>query len=209
MPHQPYTEVPSPAPDGFPPPFNEADEDFHPNRALRGASGGSHSADSSAQTVAPASSTTWYKGADMVRKVLIIVGVVILCLVGWKLYTNWRAAHPDLGSGAIVSNDPLFDGKARPIDKSNDTSFISPEGKRAQAANNNQVQQPNGNAPATDSFPPSAPENIKFTGTGKYQLYRQGNITYRLNTDNGEECIMFATDEEWQKPRVWQHGCNR
>jgi hypothetical protein len=35
-----------------------------------------------------------------------------------------------------------------------------------------------------------------FSGTGHYQLYRQGNLTWRMNTDTGRACILFATDEE-------------
>ena len=46
-----------------------------------------------------------------------------------------------------------------------------------------------------------------FAGTGKYQLYRQGDITWRLDTDTGWACILFATDAQWAKPRVYQHGC--
>jgi hypothetical protein len=48
---------------------------------------------------------------------------------------------------------------------------------------------------------------MMFSGGGKYQLYRQGNITWRLNTDTGQTCIIFATDDEWRKPRVYKAGC--
>jgi hypothetical protein len=46
-----------------------------------------------------------------------------------------------------------------------------------------------------------------FTGSGKYQLYRQGDITWRLNTDTGWACVLFATDAQWRKARVYQQGC--
>jgi hypothetical protein len=46
-----------------------------------------------------------------------------------------------------------------------------------------------------------------FAGTGKYQLYRQGDITWRLNTDTGWACILFATDAQWSKSRVFDQGC--
>jgi hypothetical protein len=45
-----------------------------------------------------------------------------------------------------------------------------------------------------------------YGGTGRYQWYRQGNLTWRVNTETGQACIMFATDEEQRKPRVYQHG---
>jgi hypothetical protein len=46
-----------------------------------------------------------------------------------------------------------------------------------------------------------------FAGKGKFQLYRQGDITWRLNTDNGDACVIFATDNQWHKQSVYQHGC--
>ncbi len=61
--------------------------------------------------------------------------------------------------------------------------------------------------PATDTIPANPPNNMVFSGTGRYQLYRQGSITWRLDTDNGHTCIIFATDEEWRKARVYSHGC--
>ena len=62
--------------------------------------------------------------------------------------------------------------------------------------------------PATDSIPPNPAEGTKFAGSGKYQIYRQGNLTWRLDTDTGHTCILFATEEEWRKPIVYTHGCN-
>ena len=215
-PHQPYTEIPTTPRDRRRAQITSED-DHHPAPVYGSASGtrasGVHPSDSSAQTVAPARSTAWYKGADMVRNILIIVGVVILALIGWKLYTNWRVTHPDMSSGAIISSDPIFTSKANPIDNTGNATTgnapqkVQPTAQPAAASTTNTPVA--AAAPSTDSFPPNAPENIKFTGTGKFQLYRQGNITYRLNTDTGQECVLYATDEEWQKPRVWQHGCNR
>ena len=49
------------------------------------------------------------------------------------------------------------------------------------------------------SFEPNPPNGVVFAGKGKYQLYRQGNLTWRLNTETGQTCIIFATDEEWKK----------
>ena len=63
--------------------------------------------------------------------------------------------------------------------------------------------------PEGDTIGPNPPNGMKFAGTGRYQLYRQGNITWRLNTDTGRSCIIFATDEEWKKPRVYRAGCGK
>jgi hypothetical protein len=61
--------------------------------------------------------------------------------------------------------------------------------------------------PQSDSQLPNAPNGMRFTGTGNYQWYRQGNITWRLDTVSGKSCIVYATMEEWQKQIVMAHGC--
>jgi hypothetical protein len=63
--------------------------------------------------------------------------------------------------------------------------------------------------PQTDSQLPNAPNGMRFTGSGTYQWYRQGNITWRLDTATGRSCIVYATMEEWQKQIVMAHGCGR
>jgi hypothetical protein len=77
-----------------------------------------------------------------------------------------------------------------------------------------QVAQPGVSAttatpPPTDSIDPNPANGMRFSGTGRYQLYRQGNITWRLDTNTGHSCIIFATDEEWRKPRVLRDACGR
>jgi len=54
----------------------------------------------------------------------------------------------------------------------------------------------------------SEPSGTALAGKGRYQLYRQGKITWRLDTDSGEACILFATEAEWHKQRVYENGCN-
>lgn len=61
--------------------------------------------------------------------------------------------------------------------------------------------------PATDSIPRNPPNGLAFAGSGKFQLYRQGDITWRLDTQTGDACILFATDTQWRHPRVFQAGC--
>lgn len=62
--------------------------------------------------------------------------------------------------------------------------------------------------PATDSISPNPANGVAFSGTGKFQVYRQGNLTWRVDTESGHTCILFATMEEWRKPIVYEHGCN-
>jgi hypothetical protein len=68
---------------------------------------------------------------------------------------------------------------------------------------------PTGAVPPGDTIAPNPPNGMVFAGTGRYQLYRQGNITWRLDTNTGHSCILFATDEEWKRPRVLQAGCGK
>ncbi len=63
--------------------------------------------------------------------------------------------------------------------------------------------------PVADSIAPNPPNGNIFAGTGAYQWYRQGNLTWRVNSKNGSACIAFATMEEWQKSIVSIHGCGR
>ena len=61
--------------------------------------------------------------------------------------------------------------------------------------------------PTSDSIARNPPNGMLFAGGGKFQLYRQGDITWRLNTDTGQACILFATNTQWSRTRVYQHGC--
>jgi cytoskeletal protein RodZ len=76
-----------------------------------------------------------------------------------------------------------------------------------QSSNNQSASSDALAVPAADSITRNPPNGMIFAGTGKYQLYRQGDITWRLDTDSGEACILFATDSEWSKQKVYSHGC--
>ena len=61
--------------------------------------------------------------------------------------------------------------------------------------------------PASDSMPANLPNNVHLGGSGTFQWYRQGNITYRVDTVSGRACVAFATMDEWRKSIVLSHGC--
>ena len=63
--------------------------------------------------------------------------------------------------------------------------------------------------PTTDTQAANAPNGMRFGGSGSYLVYRQGNITYRLDTSTGRSCVIYATMEEWRKQIVMSHGCGR
>ncbi len=58
-----------------------------------------------------------------------------------------------------------------------------------------------------DTLPPNAQNGAHFGGSGPYQWYRQGNLTWRIDTATGRSCIIYATMEEWRKSIVISHGC--
>ena len=66
----------------------------------------------------------------------------------------------------------------------------------------NSVKQPN-----SDTLPPNAQTGVRTTGSGPYQWYRQGNLTWRIDTATGRSCIIYATMQEWRKSIVISHGC--
>jgi len=129
--------------------------------------------------------------------ILMIVFVAIFGLV-WLTH---RARTRALNSGAVVVRNQAA-GNSKPQ---------APAGQTSQpAAPANSSAPPAAAAltpPSADSIPRNPPNGMVFAGAGKYQLYRQGDITWRLNTDTGSACIIFATDAQWSKSEVYNHGC--
>jgi hypothetical protein len=70
------------------------------------------------------------------------------------------------------------------------------------------VLGPGGPIPQGDSLSRSAPNGVGFAGTGKYMWYREGDITWRVNSDTGASCIAFATMQQWANPLVYDRGCD-
>lgn len=67
----------------------------------------------------------------------------------------------------------------------------------------------NGAMPVSDSQGVNVTNGMRFGGTGTYSWYRQGNLTWRIDSSTGRTCIDFATLEEWRKQIVSSHGCGR
>ena len=62
--------------------------------------------------------------------------------------------------------------------------------------------------PTSDSIAPNPPDRVAFGGTGKYMWYRQGDLTWRVDSNTGASCIAFATLQQWSRPIVYQNGCD-
>ncbi len=161
----------------------------------------------------------------MARRVLLIAAIVIVAGILYLGYTSYDAGRA-ASNGTVYSNDPSST-KHKTDDVSSADSrdarstgqaivYPTPSQTPTTVVPNDQTAQPGtpggtqaSGAPATDTLAPNAPNGMRFSGTGKYLLYRQGDITYRLDTDTGFSCILYATDEQWKKPRVYRDGCAR
>jgi hypothetical protein len=139
----------------------------------------------------------WYNEDGMVKRIVAVAVVLVLgyfCYLGYNRYKTNR----NIATGEIVSDDisqpssaPEGDSTAKPA-------------RPIQTVPASPLMAP----PRTDTIAPNPTNGQAFTGAGKFQVYRQGNITWRVNTESGESCILFATQEEWRKPIVYSHGCN-
>ena len=161
----------------------------------------------------------------MARRILVIAAVLIVAGFLYLGYTSYDAARTG-ASGEVFSMDSGA-SKAEPV-KSHLTQVDpdpAPKPLGGQTSDSpapslsqgpvtsiapDQGAQPGGvTPPTTDTISPEPPNGMVFSGTGHFQLYRQGNLTWRLNTDTGQSCILFATEEEWKKPKVLHAGCGK
>jgi hypothetical protein len=144
------------------------------------------------------------------NRIFLIIILVCVVLLGAFWYANRSKSHA-VKNGEVLVHEPAGD-------KGKSTADATSTGQSAQPA---QAQEPaagdaaSSNGDDADMTPPTAdsirrdpPNGMTFAGKGKYQLYRQGDLTWRLNTDTGDACILFATDAEWRKPKVFQEGCS-
>jgi hypothetical protein len=70
-----------------------------------------------------------------------------------------------------------------------------------------QTPPPDTNLPDSVPHSTNSPSGTSSGGEGTYQWFREGSMTWRLNTKTGASCVALATAEEWQKPTVASHGC--
>ena len=153
----------------------------------------------------------------MAKRIFLIVAALMIGSALFYVYQRHRIDNR-YSNGEVSSPDPRGGSDDTASDNGDGTPAAG-RGKQ-QAAGTPKVTSTlppsvmggaaNGSmaAPATDSIAPNPPNGAAFAGTGRYQVYRQGNLTWRVNTDDGKTCILFATDEEWRKPIVYSHGCH-
>ena len=148
----------------------------------------------------------------MLRTVLIGLGVLVLGVFAYVGYNSYafgrRPTGDDVYTGTninpgVESKPAAGAGSSLPQTAVTGTDPGAASEVTAQGASDASGVT----APASDSVAANPPNGMTFGGSGHYQLYRQGDLTWRLNTDTGETCVIFATDEEWHKPKVYKAGC--
>jgi hypothetical protein len=152
----------------------------------------------------------------MERRVLYIVLLLVVGLFLFVGYNSYDTKHGAAGGKVNSKDAPTVVVKTEPVVTTSATEpdvAPSPSLPAAPAevttpatpqTTQNGARQAKGGGGGGELKPPSG---MMFSGVGRYQLYRQGDITWRLDTETGKTCIVFATDEEWTKPRVYRNGC--
>ncbi len=162
----------------------------------------------------------------MLRGLGWLLAIVALVIGGWWLYSH-------TGSRAVSTSGDVFprDTSSDPPDAKDDADAtdsanfvpapIAPApppaantpGPAAQptvpSAPATLAAKPTVGLPVSDSIPRDPPLGMAFGGSGKYQWYRQGDITWRIDTNSGSACVDFATMDQWARPIVYSHGCRR
>jgi hypothetical protein len=159
----------------------------------------------------------------MGRRVLVIVLVLVVVLFVYLGYNSYDAKRAGLSGDVFphdssISKSKVGDGSQTVVPSTGQTVVypapvvqtvpVTPDTVQPQNdAQISQGQTTQDGTSAGDTISPNPPNGMVFEGKGKYQLYRQGNLTWRLNTETGQSCILFATDDEWKKPKVYRAGC--
>jgi hypothetical protein len=141
-------------------------------------------------------------------RLLLLAAAIIL---GASWFAHWSKIRA-LNSGEVHVRLEPQETPAKPASPQPDAATTPPqevassEYPSANALPSNQ-QDTITALPASESLPRTPHNGIVAAGPGKFQLYRQGDLTFRLNTESGQACILFATDAQWRKPTVYDHGC--
>ena len=150
-------------------------------------------------------------------RLLMVAAAIVLGAVYFVHWSRTRALNsgevhvrqqtddktkPDVSTTASA-NQP--DSATQPAAPQEVASNV-PDASGADAARR-QSQNSVATLPASETITRNPPNGIVAVGSGKFQLYRQGDMTFRLNTETGQACVLFATDTQWRKPLVYEHGC--
>jgi hypothetical protein len=113
----------------------------------------------------------------------------------------------DSSSATVPAMAPT--GTSAVVPASRPSIFAKPAGTPTSTATASSLPSASTVAPSgpADSESSDAPNGVRFAGSGNYQWYRQGDVTYRIDTTTGKSCIIYATKREWRDPLVYNNGC--
>ena len=137
---------------------------------------------------------------------LLIIAVVILGVIGYVHWSKTRA----MDSGEVrVRQQPSDTAKPAAPETA---SANQPSDQSANPADNqgDQLRTQSRDVvtlPASETLSRNPPDRTILAGSGRYELYRQGDITWRMDTASGQACVIFATEAMWHRSLVYQHGC--
>ena len=141
---------------------------------------------------------------------LLVAAAIIL---GGVWLVHWQKART-LNSGDVhVREQPADKAKADTTETASADQPTQPQdtANESQSSGSNQPRprQPETVAtqPASERISRNPRNGLLASGRGKFELYRQGDLTFRLNTESGESCVLFASEAMWRNPLVYEHGC--
>jgi hypothetical protein len=144
----------------------------------------------------------------MGRRAIFIVLLLVVGLFLYLGYTSYDSKRAGVSGDVfpVTSKAKAGPSVTAPAPEQTELNPSSAAGGQMMPATPETAQ---GGISDGDTVNPNPPNRLLFAGAGRYQLYRQGNITWRLDTTTGKTCIVFATDEEWKKPKVFRNGCGK
>ncbi|HEV2644784.1 MAG TPA: hypothetical protein VGU46_00310 [Acidobacteriaceae bacterium] len=132
-------------------------------------------------------------------RLLLIASAVLVGALGFNHWSRLRT----LNSGEVhIRPEP----QTAPAQPTHPHELASTQGDSS--ASGLQPQSDIASLPTSGPLSRNPSGSVVTVGTGKFQLYRQGDLTFRLNTETGQACVLFATDAQWRKPLVYDHGCS-
>jgi len=139
------------------------------------------------------------------NRIFLILVLAVAAVLGTSWYIH-RSRVRAMNSGDVFVREQPGD-KAPSANQPAPTQEVATNTSESQGVGQPSVHPQVTATPASDTIPRNPPNGTMFAGTGKYQVYRQGDITWRLNTETGDACVLFATQVQWSKMLVYQHGC--
>lgn len=135
---------------------------------------------------------------------LVIIAAVA---VGVVWYFHWSRTRA-MNSGAVhVREQPTETAKAAPEAPSAAQPTQAQDQSSVPEMQTGQDRAEVVTLPASETLSRNPPDRTILAGTGRFELYRQGDITWRMDTATGQACVLFATEAMWRRSLVYEHGC--